>query len=636
MSKTLLRGHACGGKTLCRICKKLVTTPHLCFVQWKPKPKRNKDLKMYIYYDFECTQENGIHTPNLCVAERLCQHCDTLYIDTQNEHCQGFGSQRRFVFQGPGTLKQFMEWLLQSETDEKSNVSLKHDEAIVIAHNFKGYNWQFILNYLMYTACVKPAVILNGSKILCMGVFGLRFIDSYNFLPFALAKMPAAFGLLELKKGHFPHFFNAEQNQNYVGPFPAAHYYNPDDMSIANHEAFYTWYNQQQDKVLDFQQEFLAYCISDEDILRRYCAQFKSTLYRLVRVDPFQESITFVSTVNLTYRRGFMPPHTIVIIPNMGYQPSRRYSAKACRWLTSLENEDHTILHAKNRGEITIGPYMVNGYDEDSRTVYEFYGCYWHGCPTCYPNLMTETHPHRVQQKYQGLYEQTLKRATDLEEQGYTVVSIRDYEYDRQVQNNPELQTFLGYLDIQGPLNPRDALYGGRTIITRLYCEEGDMRYVDVCSLYPYVLKYKVFPIDHPQVITSDFADVREYFGLIRCRVLPPRGLYHPVLPYKTGGKLLFPLCRTCAEPGSLGSDDRYSHSDSERSLTGTWVTTELHKALELGYHLDRIHEVWRLEKTSQGVFRSYIDTFLKIKQEAKQEASGFPDHCQTSEQKQE
>ncbi|XP_048775446.2 uncharacterized protein LOC125680045 [Ostrea edulis] len=629
MSKQLLKGHACGGKTQCRICKKLVTTPHFCFVQKKPKPKRNKELKMYIYFDFECTQENGIHTPNLCVAERVCQHCDSLDIDTRCDYCHAFGSQRRFVFQGPDTLKQFMDWLLQSETDEKGNVSFKHDETTAIAHNFKGYDGQFILNYLVHTACIKPAVILNGSKILCMGVFGLRFIDSYNFLPFALAKMPSAFGLTELKKGYFPHFFNKEQNQNYVGPYPDAHYYNPDDMSIANRAAFYTWYNQQAEKVFDFQKEFLAYCISDVDILRRCCAQFKATLYGLVRVDPFQESITFASTANLAYRRGFMTQDTIAIIPNMGYQPSRRYSAKACRWLTSL---DRNIRHAKNGGEITIGPYTVDGYDEESHTVYEFYGCYWHGCPTCYPNLLTETHPHRVQQTYQSLYEQTLKRAAALEQQGYTVVSIWEHVFDRQVKNNPELQTFLRDLDIQDPLNPRDALYGGRTNATRLYCEEGDMRYVDVCSLYPYVLKYRAFPIDHPQVITSDFADVREYFGLIRCRVLPPRGLYHPVLPYKTGGKLLFPLCRTCAEHRNLGPDDRCSHTDSERSLTGTWVTVEVHKALDLGYRLERIHEVWHFEKTSQDLFRSYIDTFLKIKQES----SGFPDECQTPEQKQE
>ena len=70
-----------------------------------------------------------------------------------------------------------------------------------------------------------------------------------------------------------------------------------------------------------------------------------------------------------------------------------------------------------------------------------------------------------------------------------------------------------------------------------------------------------------------------------------------------------------------MGPDDRCQHTDSERSLTGTWVTSELQKALELGYRLDCIHEVWHFPESSQDLFASYINTFLKIKQEA----SGFP-----------
>jgi hypothetical protein len=168
-----------------------------------------------------------------------------------------------------------------------------------------------------------------------------------------------------------------------------------------------------------------------------------------------------------------MPSDTITIIPNMGYQPPRRYSAKGCRWLSSL---DGNIRHACNGGEVTLGPYTVDGYDEESRTVYEFYGCYWHGCPDCYPNLATEMHPHRVQKTYQDLYRETGRRAKALEEQGYTVVSIWEHEFDRLVRQNPQLHQFIQDLDIQDPLNPRDALYGGQTNATRLYCEEGDMQ----------------------------------------------------------------------------------------------------------------------------------------------------------------
>jgi hypothetical protein len=149
-----------------------------------------------------------------------------------------------------------MERILEAETTDHGHTTFKNQDAIVIAHNFKGCDGQFILNHLVHTACIKPSVILNGSKILSLEVCGIKFIDLYNFLPCALAKMHAAFGLTELKKGYFPHFFNTTENQHYVGPYPDPQYYNPDDMSIANRKAFFTWYKQQKDKTFDFQKEF--------------------------------------------------------------------------------------------------------------------------------------------------------------------------------------------------------------------------------------------------------------------------------------------------------------------------------------------------------------------------------------------
>ncbi|XP_062615550.1 uncharacterized protein LOC134277248 [Saccostrea cucullata] len=444
--------------------------------------------------------------------------------------------------------------------------------------------------------------------------------------------MPSALELNELKKGYFPHFFNTEQNQNYVGPYPPAAFYNPDEMTNSGRQAFYEWYDQQRGKVFDFQKEFVGYCISDVDILRQSCARFRSTLKKLVNVDPFQESITFASAANLAYRRHFMSKDTIAIIPNLGYEPARQYSAKACRWLTWMSHQNGChIRHARNGGEVPIGNYTVDGYQEATHTVYEFYGCYWHGCPTCYPSLQTETHPHRTQFTYQQLHEKTLRRTADLKDMGYNVCSIWEHDFDQQVQQDESLQQFVRDLDIPDPLKPREALYGGRTNATKLYCEEGDMRYVDVCSLYPYVLKHRPFPLGHPEIITDDFQDVRSYFGLIHCRVLPPRGLFHPVLPYRTGGKLLFPLCRTCAQQQDSTSQHPCQHTDRERSLTGTWVTCELHKALDMGYTLEGIYEVWHFKESSQDLFKDYINTFLKIKQEA----SGFPPDCTTSEQEQ-
>ena len=64
------------------------------------------------------------------------------------------------------------------------------------------------------------------------------------------------------------------------------------------------------------------------------------------------------------------------------------------------------------------------------------------------------------------------------------------------------------------------------------------------------------------------------------------------------------------------------AHSDDQRVLIGTWCTPELKKAVELGYEIQYIHEVWHFPQVQEGLFKDYVDTWLKIKQEA----SGWPD----------
>lgn len=79
-------------------------------------------------------------------------------------------------------------------------------------------------------------------------------------------------------------------------------------------------------------------------------------------------------------------------------------------------------------------------------------------------------------------------------------------------------------------------------------------------------------------------------------------------------------------------------HTDEERSFIGTWVTDEVKKAVQMGYKISHIYEVWHFDQVSQydpksktgGLFTEYINTFLKIKQEA----SGWPEWCKTEADK--
>ena len=73
------------------------------------------------------------------------------------------------------------------------------------------------------------------------------------------------------------------------------------------------------------------------------------------------------------------------------------------------------------------------------------------------------------------------------------------------------------------------------------------------------------------------------------------------------------------------------AHLEDQGELTGTWCTPEKEKALEKGYTMKKIHEVWHFPRCQTGLFKNYVDTSLKIKEEA----SGFPSDCNTPEKRQ-
>ena len=53
-------------------------------------------------------------------------------------------------------------------------------------------------------------------RYLAVPELNIRFIDSLCFIPLCLANFPKTFGIIELEKGFFPHFFNYTDNQRYV------------------------------------------------------------------------------------------------------------------------------------------------------------------------------------------------------------------------------------------------------------------------------------------------------------------------------------------------------------------------------------------------------------------------------------
>ena len=134
------------------------------------------------------------------------------------DHC----GQREYIFRGESTLDDFCLWLFSEE----------NYDSTVLCHNFQRYDSYPILQYL-YKNAIVPTIIPNGAKImsLTIDICKIKMIDSINFLPMALSKLPQMFGFEELKKGYFPHLFNRKENQDiFLDRLPELAYYNPDAM----------------------------------------------------------------------------------------------------------------------------------------------------------------------------------------------------------------------------------------------------------------------------------------------------------------------------------------------------------------------------------------------------------------------
>ena len=150
----------------------------------------------------------------------------------------------------------------------------------------------------------------------------------------------------------------------------------------------------------------------------------------------------------------------------------------------------------------------------------------------------------------------------------------------------------------KSPLKTRDALYGGRTEAMRLHHKASDdetVQYVDVISLYLYFCKYFKFPICHPVIHVGD-ACLDKYVmpqkeGLVKCRILPSKRLYHQVLPFRCNNKMLFCLCSSCAVEQKFEGECSHE-TDAERALTGTWVMDEDRRAVQKGYKVLEVFEV--------------------------------------------
>ena len=103
--------------------------------------------------------------------------------------------------------------------------------------------------------------------------------------------------------------------------------------------------------------------------------------------------------------------------------PKSTASAEAIRWVEQQARQRGIHIHHAQCGhgdEPWILGRPVDRFHLESKTVYQYQGCYWHGCPRCFFDRGTKiTNPGKTREE---LYQATLQWSQKLREAGFHVV----------------------------------------------------------------------------------------------------------------------------------------------------------------------------------------------------------------------
>ena len=188
--------------------------------------------------------------------------------------------------------------------------------------------------------------------------------------------------------------FHVEANLLYEGRIPNVEYYDPDSMDPKEKPAFLAWHADQvaRNVVFNFKKELQEYCESDVQLLKAGCEKFVEEFSSIAGFNPLLRCVTIASACNLFWRKKLLQPDLIAVEPVRGWHGAQVNQSKvALKWLYFEESKldgHNEIMFVRNGGEQRVltaaESYFVGGFNPRTNTVYEFHGCYYHGCVKCF------------------------------------------------------------------------------------------------------------------------------------------------------------------------------------------------------------------------------------------------------------
>ena len=110
------------------------------------------------------------------------------------------------------------------------------------------------------------------------------------------------------------------------------------------------------------------------------------------------------------------------------FYPKHSASKESLLWLEREAKERKIHIHhtmCGHGGECWVEGAPVDGYDPAKKMVYQYHGCHWHGCRSCYPDNREEIVGDKTRE---DRYKDTIERTARLRKTGYMVIEVWECE----------------------------------------------------------------------------------------------------------------------------------------------------------------------------------------------------------------
>ena len=125
------------------------------------------------------------------------------------------------------------------------------------------------------------------------------------------------------------------------------------------------------------------------------------------------------------------------------FYPKHSASPESLRWLEQEAKRRKIHIHhatCGHGGERWVERAPVDGYNHETRTVFQYHGCHWHGCRKCYSNDRNKIVAHNNQTR-EDRFKATVERTEALRAAGYQVIEAWSCEVGKKNIELPRTQT---------------------------------------------------------------------------------------------------------------------------------------------------------------------------------------------------